>query len=122
MTRLTLRLDFGEHLQIGPGKVRLLELIDEHGSISAASRIMGMSYKRAWTLVETLNRMFTDPVIVARAGGPGGGRAALTQTGQMVVQAYRTIEDRAGLAAQAELALIQQRLAPAGHAAISDKP
>ena len=69
MPRLTLRVsDFGDERAIGPGKIRLLELIDKHGSISAAGRQMGMSYRRAWVLVDNLNHCFHAPVVAAQAG------------------------------------------------------
>jgi molybdate transport system regulatory protein len=110
VTRLTLRIDFDDHRQLGPGKVRLLELINEHGSISAAGRLMEMSYKRAWTLIDNLNGMFAEPLIVARVGGAGGGKAELTAAGHLVVQTYRAIEGHALAAAEAELQAFQKRL------------
>jgi len=75
MLRLTLRLDVGGRATLGPGKARLLELIGETGSISAAGRAMGMSYRRAWTLVDSLNASFAAPLVAARPGGAGGGGA-----------------------------------------------
>lgn len=113
VTRLTLRIDFDKKRQLGPGKIRLLELIGEHGSISAASRLMGMSYRRAWMLIVNLNETFADPLIVARVGGAGGGSAELTFAGQEVVRAYRAIEARASSGASAELRTLQQSLASA---------
>ena len=77
MTRLTLRIDFQDGRALGPGKVRLLELVGETGSISAAARRMEMSYRRAWLLVDALNRTFRDPVVTTRGRGAGGGGAAL---------------------------------------------
>jgi molybdate transport repressor ModE-like protein len=71
--RLTLRLDVGGRPTLGPGKARLLELIGQTGLISAAARAMGMSYRRAWTLVDSLNASFAAPLIAARPGGAGGG-------------------------------------------------
>ena len=73
MARLVLRIDFNEGRALGPGKVRLLELVGETGSISAAGRAMGMSYRRAWLLVDALNRTFHMPVVEARGGGADGG-------------------------------------------------
>ena len=73
MTRLTLRIDFDEDRALGPGKVRLLELVEATGSISAAGRAMDMSYRRTWLLVDALNRTFRLPVVETRSGGGGGG-------------------------------------------------
>ena len=79
--RLTLRIDLGPDQAIGPGKIRLLEAIERAGSISKAGRALGMSYRRAWLLVEELNKMFAEPLVTARPGGPKGGGAALTSAG-----------------------------------------
>ena len=65
----TLRIEIGETVRLGPGKVQLLELIAKHGSISAASRMMGMGYRHSWMLIDTLNRAFREPVVVAQPGG-----------------------------------------------------
>ena len=95
MARLTLRLDFGPGRAIGHGKIRLLEAVRDHGSISAAGRSMGMSYRRAWLLVDALNRLFETPVVETKHGGSAGGGAELTPFGHQVVQQYRTIEVKA---------------------------
>ncbi|MCE8523519.1 winged helix-turn-helix domain-containing protein [Ruegeria pomeroyi] len=87
-----LRLVFGETGMIGPGKAALLDHIAQTGSIAAAGRAMGMSYKRAWQLVETMNAMFRDPVVTRARGGAQGGSATLTPTGQEVLAAYRRFE------------------------------
>jgi molybdate transport system regulatory protein len=92
MTRLTLRIDFENGHQIGHGKVRLLELIAEHGSISRAAKDMGMSYRRAWLLADQVNQTFTSPVIETQHGGSGGGSARLTSFGHAVVGHYRAME------------------------------
>ena len=95
-----MRIVFGETEMMGPGKAELLERIDRTGSIAAAGREMKMSYKRAWTLIETLNAMFRDPVVESARGGPGVGGAHLTETGREVLRLYRTFEmeaERAGL-------------------------
>lgn len=90
--RLTLRVDVdGEHA-LGVGKVRLMELIDRSGSISAAGKEMGMSYRRAWLLVDDLNQRFGTPLVETQRGGGGGGGAALTETGRDVVKLYRRME------------------------------
>jgi molybdate transport system regulatory protein len=110
--RLTLRIDHAGRHMLGPGKVRLLELIGEHGSISGAGRAMGMSYRRAWLLVEALNATFTSQVVAAKPGGSGGGGARLTEMGQEVVRRYRAIEHAADAAATTELAALLDALAP----------
>ena len=100
---LYLRVDFGEHGALGPGKTRLMELIAETGSISAAGRAMGMSYRRAWLLVDALNVAFGEPLVAKQTGGSGGGGAVLTKLGREVVQRYRRIERRAASAGRADL-------------------
>ena len=106
MARLTLRLDFGRGRAIGHGKVRLLEAVRDHGSISAADRSMGMSYRRAWLLIDELNRLFETPVLETKHGGSAGGGAELTPFGHRVVQHYRSIERKAHKAASSELATL----------------
>src|SRR5215467_11573884 len=104
MARLTLRLDLGPDRAIGHGKVRLLEAVRDQGSISAAGRAMGMSYRRAWLLIDELNRIFGSPVVHAKHGGFTGGGAELTPLGHRVVQHYRSIEAKAHTAVAGELA------------------
>jgi molybdate transport system regulatory protein len=101
--RLTLRVDFGTDRAIGPGKVLLLEAIRDTGSISQAGRSLEMSYRRAWLLVDDMNRCFREPVVVAQPGGAQGGGAALTPFGERVVQKYRAIETQATAAAKPQL-------------------
>lgn len=96
-----LRLYFSETEMLGPGKAALLEGIARTGSISAAGRELGMSYKRAWMLVETMNAMFRDPLVASARGGPGGGGATLTETGARALSLYRGIE-AASVAANAD--------------------
>lgn len=109
-TRLTLRLDFQDAGRLGPGKVRLLELLDEKGSISAAGRAMDMSYRRAWQLIDELNRTFTDEIVKTQQGGVRGGGAVLTQMGKDILNAYRAIEKKTRKAAAAEIAMIERAL------------
>lgn len=90
--RIKLRLEYDSPLILGPGKAELLSRIGRLGSISAAAREMGMSYKRAWTLVEEMNAAFADPVIDSARGGAGGGGATVTATGQQVLAHYRALE------------------------------
>jgi molybdate transport system regulatory protein len=101
--RLTLRVDFGTDRAIGPGKVLLLEAIRDTGSISQAGRSLGMSYRRAWLLVDDMNRCFREPVVRAQPGGSQGGGAALTVFGEKVVEKYRKIEIQATAAAKPQL-------------------
>ncbi|WP_375259429.1 winged helix-turn-helix domain-containing protein [Citreimonas sp.] len=90
--RLRIRIVFGDDEMIGPGKADLLEGIDRCGSIAAAGREMGMSYKRAWELIGTLNGMFRAPLVESTRGGPGGGGAVLTELGREVLAQYRAFE------------------------------
>jgi molybdate transport system regulatory protein len=90
--RLTLRVDFGSGRALGPGKVRLLEAIEKTGSISQAGKALGMSYRRAWLLVDDMNNCFRDAVISAQPGGAHGGGATLTPFGHKLVERYRAIE------------------------------
>lgn len=95
MTRIRLRIDFdGEHY-IGHGRIELLELIGRHGSIAKAAQAMGMSYKRAWYLIDGFNAMFREPLIERQHGGKGGGSATLTEFGARVVSEYRAMEAKA---------------------------
>jgi molybdate transport system regulatory protein len=98
-----LRITRGDTIAVGPGKVDLLEAIERTGSITAAARAMGMSYRRAWMLVDTMNRSLLAPVVKTEAGGARGGGTRLTATGAAVVRLYRRIESRAAKAAAADL-------------------
>ena len=108
-----IRLFFSEQDMIGPGKVALLEGIARSGSISAAGREMGMSYKRAWMLVETLNGMFRAPLVESARGGAGGGGATLTDTGRQVLALFREIEAAAAEVNTERLAALREMLADA---------
>ena len=103
MSQLKIRLYFDEDSWIGPGKVRLLELIDEHGSISAAGRAMNMSYKRAWDLVAELNRIFGSPVAKAQTGGKTGGGAELTPLGRDLIARFRALEKESAKAGKVQI-------------------
>lgn len=106
MTRLTLRIDLDGAGSIGPGKVRLLELVGEMGSIRSAGNELKMSYARAWKLVQDLNATFGAPVLTATSGGKSGGGALLTPLGLEIVSAYRMAERKAAKAAQKEMATL----------------
>jgi len=112
MAKLTLRIDLAPHGAIGPGKVRLLELVGATGSISAAGRAMSMSYRRAWLLVDELNHIFKTPLVATRLGGAAGGGAALTPFGKTMVRHYRAMEGEAHVALRAHLRALQSGLAP----------
>ena len=103
MTRLSIRIDFEGAEAFGPGKVRLLELIDEQGSIRGAALAMSMSYRHAWLLLQAVEDTFGAPVISTATGGAKGGGAKLTELGKTVVTRYRAIEARAAQAAAGEL-------------------
>ena len=90
--RLSIRIDLTNGDRIGPGKIALLEAIKSAGSISAAARQLGMSYRRAWLLVEEINQSLREPAVAAATGGKQGGGAALTPVGEEVITLYRAIE------------------------------
>jgi molybdate transport system regulatory protein len=122
MPSLSLRIDLDRETRIGPGKIELLETIAACGSISAAGRQMGMSYRRAWDLVEALNRVFGKPVVVRQVGGKSGGGAHLTALGLALVAHYRAIEQAASAAAQPHLAAIEAELDRSGADEPGDGP
>lgn len=105
---LSIRLDLPGG-RLGPGKVALLEAIAREGSISAAARAIGMSYRRAWQLVEQVNATFAGPAVAASTGGRHGGGAVLTPLGHDLVAAYRAIEAAAAQAAREQLAALARR-------------
>lgn len=107
MATLSVRIDLEPRGRIGPGKIRLLEKLEELGSISAAGRAMGMSYRRAWLLVDELNGVFGQPVVSTRMGGASGGGAALTPFGSELVRTYRAIEEKAQEASRSHLTALQ---------------
>src|SRR5436309_5258701 len=98
-----LRVTKGDNIAVGPGKVDLLEAIAATGSITAAARRLEMSYRRAWLLVDTMNRCFRTPVVEAEAGGKRGGGTRLTASGKEVVRNYRRIERLATRAGASEM-------------------
>lgn len=110
-TRLTIRLDFSPERKLGPGKIALLEAIAATGSISAAGRQHKMSYRRAWMLIDELNRQFGEPVVRAQPGGANGGGAVLTAAGLRIVAAYRAAERKMHEAAAPEIAALEALLA-----------
>jgi molybdate transport system regulatory protein len=86
------RIDFTEHSSIGPGKILLLEAIRDAGSLSQGARDIGMSYRRAWLLLDSLKQSFREPVTVASTGGKDGGGMRVTQFGDALIKTYRELE------------------------------
>ena len=103
IAQFRLRITRGDDIAVGPGKVDLLEAIEASGSISGAARSLGMSYRRAWLLVDTMNRCFRAPLVEAEAGGKRGGGARLTRLGAEVIERYRRIERDAARAGAADI-------------------
>jgi len=114
LPRLWLRLDLAPGVSFGPGKAELLRSIVETGSISAAGRRIGMSYKRAWQLVDSLNRDFAAPLVSASRGGAQGGGATLTPLGAEVLAAYRAMREQVSSTLLDELARLAEKLAAQG--------
>ncbi len=100
--KLKAQLYRGDDLAMGPGKADLLDAIDEHGSISAAGRRLGMSYRRAWMLVDTMNRCWREPMVDTRSGGGADRGATVTEFGHAVLTAYRKLEHQLESAASGE--------------------
>jgi len=102
------RITMGEAIAIGPGKIDLLRHVAEGRSISAAARAMGLTYKRAWLLIDSLNRGFGKPVVEAVSGGKGGGGARLTPLGETLVARYDALEAKIDATAQPELDALRE--------------
>jgi molybdate transport system regulatory protein len=98
---IRIRIDFSDRSFVGPGKIDLLEAIRDSGSLSQAARDLGMSYRRAWLLIDSFKSAFREPVTLATTGGKGGGGVALTSFGEGLVESYRALErDIAEIAAR----------------------
>jgi len=98
-----MRIRKGDTIVLGPGKVELLEAVRQHGSISAAARSLDMSYRRAWLLVDELNRSLTSPATVSEQGGQSGGGCTLTPVGENIIRLYRDVETQAHQACAKQL-------------------
>ena len=107
---LRLRVMRGDDIVFGPGKAALLESIEQTGSILAAGKAMGMSYKRAWQLVETMNRLFREPVVERMRGGADRGGARLTEAGVQALALYRRMQDDAKAASAGLMAELEHML------------
>lgn len=103
-----LRIVLGENIALGPGKADLLDGVRETGSIAAAGRRMGMSYKQAWLLIETMNACFKKPLVAAAKGGKAGGGARLTPLGEDVLARFRRMQDSSSRAIARDLAALKR--------------
>jgi molybdate transport system regulatory protein len=112
MHSLKISIVFQSGARFGPGKAALLESIRDTGSISAAARGMGMSYKRAWLLLDSVNRAFTEPVVSAAPGGADGGGTLLTPFGVELLEAYRRVAEHAATFAADDIATLARRARP----------
>jgi molybdate transport system regulatory protein len=115
--QLRLRIDFAPGCSVGPGKIGLLEAIQRGGSLSEAARQLGMSYRRAWLLLDELNRSFSEPLVTTAIGGSNGGGAQLTTAGLSLIEAFRAVEREANTLARKRL----PQLMPSGLKVISPK-
>jgi molybdate transport system regulatory protein len=113
MTRLTIRVDFANGAALGPGKIRLLELVAETGSIRKAAAGMKMSYRQAWLLLKALKETFGEALVETATGGKAGGGARLTPLGRFVVKRYRTLEKVATKSATPSMVALSRRMSPA---------
>ena len=102
------RLYIGDGIAIGPGKIDLLRAVGETRSIAAAARSLGIPYKRAWLLIDSLNEGFGQPVVATATGGKGGGGTSLTTLGQELVAAYDALEKRLNAEAAPELEALRK--------------
>ena len=112
MARIKVSVVFQSGARIGPGKVKLLESLRDTGSISAAARDMGMDYKRAWLLLDSINQAFEEPVIAASPGGKRGGGAELTPFGLRLLARIKRIEAAAVTAVRKEVASLERKARP----------
>jgi molybdate transport system regulatory protein len=112
MARLKVSLVLKSGARIGPGKAALLESVRDTGSISAAARAMGMDYKRAWMLIDSLNRAFDIAMVERATGGSGGGGATLTPFGVEVLSRYRRLEAAAAKVGAADLKALERHALP----------
>ena len=111
VAKFRLRITSGEAIAVGPGKIALLEAIAETGSITAAAKSLEMSYRRAWMLLDDLNRSLKKPAVDSAKGGQHGGGSEITDVGRQVIELYRRIEVDAALACKADLTRLVNLLA-----------
>ena len=106
-----MRVSVGDAIAIGPGKIALLEAVASTGSITAAAKSLDMSYRRAWLLMDELNRSLREPALDSAKGGSSGGGSALTESGLALIELYRRIEEQALRCNEAEIARLLAMLA-----------
>lgn len=110
VVRFRMRITAGETVAIGPGKIRLLEAIEETGSLTAAAKSIDMSYRRAWVLVNELNGSLKRPAVESAKGGEHGGGSQVTAVGRQLIEHYRTIEATAEVSCKAEIQALTRLL------------
>jgi molybdate transport system regulatory protein len=111
--KLKAQIMLGDEIAMGPGKADLLEAIERTGSISAAGRVLGMSYRRTWLLVDTMNRCWKYPLVETATGGSHGGGARLSALGKQVLTHYRSVEQSMGQCSRsADLAKLFEAILP----------
>src|SRR5579862_3004392 len=104
------RIDFAENSNLGPGKIALLEGIRACGSLSEAARRMGISYRRAWLLIDSVRKSFNEPATINSPGGRGGGKAQITPFGVLLIERYREVEQKLNEVAGDRLDEIRRRV------------
>lgn len=109
--RFRMRVTDGDRIAVGPGKIALLEAVARTGSITAAAKSLSMSYRRAWLLLDELNRSLEQPAVDSAKGGPQGGGSSLTDVGRQLITLYRRIEQRAAASCRDEIARLMSLLA-----------
>jgi molybdate transport system regulatory protein len=108
--RFRMRIRQADAVAIGPGKIDLLEAVREHGSISAAARSLGMSYRRAWLLIDELNSTLKTPATSSETGGTSGGGCVLTPVGEKIVRLYREIEEEAARSCSPQISALTRMI------------
>lgn len=109
--KLRMRVNIGEQIAIGPGKIALLEALAEQGSITAAAKSLDMSYRRAWLLIDELNRSLAEPAVASATGGQRGGGSELTDAGRRLIELYRGVEAQALKACATDIKKLMKLLA-----------
>ena len=109
--KLRMRVTVGEQIAVGPGKIQLLEALAAHGSITAAAKSLDMSYRRAWLLIDELNRSLAEPAVASATGGQRGGGSELTASGRQLIALYRGIEAQALKACAPDIRKLMKLLA-----------